>query len=248
MHGRVVETPPPKKNVAQNIRSSNQESGPGTCEDETGVLTLWSLKLVQIIIEFMSKWSWRWFTRRNASIREFKRICWDRYGSQSQCQSYFTTSGFDHESCGTRNRESLCWRGPAAKLAVSQCIPSYIHILKIHKLANRLHKTRTDKDHDRKCSVETKKMVVSLKGLVAKTNWFMMGLSLQFLLTLASAVILRSESRRTHDHSLLSQIPAPPPADPRGAGRRPGTGGPVRGLRQLAGIRWRYSTPPPQYV
>jgi hypothetical protein len=33
---------------------------------------------------------------------------------------------------------------------------------------------------------------------------------LQLLLALASAVILRSESRRTHDHILLSQIPDSP--------------------------------------
>jgi hypothetical protein len=33
---------------------------------------------------------------------------------------------------------------------------------------------------------------------------------LQFLLILASAVILRSESRRNHDHILLSQIETPP--------------------------------------
>jgi hypothetical protein len=34
----------------------------------------------------------------------------------------------------------------------------------------------------------------------------MMGLSFKFLLALASAVILRYDSRRTHDHILLSQI------------------------------------------
>jgi hypothetical protein len=37
-----------------------------------------------------------------------------------------------------------------------------------------------------------------------------MGLCLQLLLALASAVILRSESRETHDHILLSQIRGSP--------------------------------------
>jgi hypothetical protein len=49
------------------------------------------------------------------------------------------------------------------------------------------------------------------------------------LLALASAVILRSESRWTRDHILLSQI----------------RDFPFSRLR-LAGLRWRYSTPPPK--
>jgi hypothetical protein len=52
---------------------------------------------------------------------------------------------------------------------------------------------------------------------------------LQLLLALASAVILGSESRGTRDHILLSQI----------------RDFPFRGLLRLAGLRWRYSTPPP---
>jgi hypothetical protein len=52
---------------------------------------------------------------------------------------------------------------------------------------------------------------------------------LQLLLVLASAVILWSESHGTRDHILLSQI----------------RDFPFRGLLRLAGIRWRYSTPPP---
>jgi hypothetical protein len=44
------------------------------------------------------------------------------------------------------------------------------------------------------------------------------------LLALASAVILGSESRGTRDHILLSQI---------------------RDFLRLAGLRWRYSPPPP---
>jgi hypothetical protein len=55
---------------------------------------------------------------------------------------------------------------------------------------------------------------------------------LQLLLALASAVILRSESRGTRGHMLLSQIQDFP-------FRRP--------LR-LTGFRWRYSTPPPRGI
>jgi hypothetical protein len=49
------------------------------------------------------------------------------------------------------------------------------------------------------------------------------------LLALASAFILGSESRGTRDHILLSQI----------------RGFPFYLLLRLAGLRWRYSTPPP---
>jgi hypothetical protein len=52
---------------------------------------------------------------------------------------------------------------------------------------------------------------------------------LQFLLTLANAVIFWSESRRTRRHILLSHI----------------WDFPFRRLLRLAGSRWRYSTPPP---
>jgi hypothetical protein len=52
---------------------------------------------------------------------------------------------------------------------------------------------------------------------------------LQFLLALASAVILGSEFIGTRDHILLSQI----------------RDFPFRRLLRLAGLRWRYSTPPP---
>jgi hypothetical protein len=51
-------------------------------------------------------------------------------------------------------------------------------------------------------------------------------------LVLASAVILGSESRGTHDHILLSQI----------------RDFPFRRLLRLAGLRWRYSTPPPHGI
>jgi hypothetical protein len=52
---------------------------------------------------------------------------------------------------------------------------------------------------------------------------------LYMLLTLASAVFLGSESLRTRDHILLSQI----------------WDFPFRRLLRLAGSWWRYSTPPP---
>jgi hypothetical protein len=51
---------------------------------------------------------------------------------------------------------------------------------------------------------------------------------LQLLLALASAVIFESESRGTRDHILLFQI----------------RDFPFRRLLRLAGLRWRYSTPP----
>jgi hypothetical protein len=52
---------------------------------------------------------------------------------------------------------------------------------------------------------------------------------LQLLLALTSAVILGSESHGTRGHILLSQI----------------RDFPFRHLLRLAGLRWRYSTPPP---
>jgi hypothetical protein len=79
---------------------------------------------------------------------------------------------------------------------------------------------------------------------------------LQLLLSLASAVILRSESRRTRDHILLSQIRDSPNLEgevpifisPRNRVAQlyhPGTGFHFHCLLQLTGLRWRYSTPPP---
>jgi hypothetical protein len=55
---------------------------------------------------------------------------------------------------------------------------------------------------------------------------------LQMLLALASAIILGSESHETRDHVLLSQI----------------RDFPFRRLLRLAGLRWRYSTPPPSVL
>jgi hypothetical protein len=55
---------------------------------------------------------------------------------------------------------------------------------------------------------------------------------LQLLLALARAIIFGSESRGTRDHILLSQI----------------WDFPFRRLLGLAGLRWRYSTPPPHGI
>jgi hypothetical protein len=55
---------------------------------------------------------------------------------------------------------------------------------------------------------------------------------LQLLLAFASAVIFWFESRGTRDHILLSQI----------------RDFPFRRLLQFAGLRWRYSTPPPHEI
>jgi hypothetical protein len=79
------------------------------------------------------------------------------------------------------------------------------------------------------------------------------------LLTLASVVILESESLETHDHILLSQIRDSPnledqvpriyiPREHGGPVISPGTGFPSRRLLRLAGRRWGYSTPPPHGI
>jgi hypothetical protein len=65
---------------------------------------------------------------------------------------------------------------------------------------------------------------------------------LQLLLALASAVILGSESRGTHDHVLLAQIrDSPNLEDQVPYLYPPGTGFPFRRFLRLAGLRWRYS-------
>jgi hypothetical protein len=77
---------------------------------------------------------------------------------------------------------------------------------------------------------------------------------LQFLLVLASAVILRSKSRGTHDHILLFPIQDSPklggtgtriyiPQEQGGPIIPPGGVFPFLRLLRLAGLRWRYSNP-----
>jgi hypothetical protein len=79
---------------------------------------------------------------------------------------------------------------------------------------------------------------------------------LQLLLVLARAVILRSESRGTHDLILLYEVRDS--SNLKGSGHRiyipqeqgspvipTGTGFHFRRLLRLAGLRWRYSTTPP---
>jgi hypothetical protein len=78
---------------------------------------------------------------------------------------------------------------------------------------------------------------------------------LQLLLALASAVNLRSEYHKTHDHILLSQIRDSPNLELRSPylyppgtawpSYTPGTGFTLRRLLRLAGLRWRYSKTPP---
>jgi hypothetical protein len=58
------------------------------------------------------------------------------------------------------------------------------------------------------------------------------GCRLQLLLAPASAVILGCESRGTRDHILLSQV----------------RDSPILRLLGPAGLRWRYSTPPPHGI
>jgi hypothetical protein len=74
---------------------------------------------------------------------------------------------------------------------------------------------------------------------------------LQLLLVLASAIILRSESRGTRDQILLPQPGGPGPRiyipqEQGGPVIPPGTGFPFRRILRLTGLRWRYSNPPPR--
>jgi hypothetical protein len=69
------------------------------------------------------------------------------------------------------------------------------------------------------------------------------------------AVTLQSKSRRTHDHILLSDVRLPQPGEPGPCIHipqvhgdpviPPGTGFLFCRLLRLAGLRWRYSNPPP---
>jgi hypothetical protein len=78
---------------------------------------------------------------------------------------------------------------------------------------------------------------------------------LQVLLVLAIAVIIRSESRGTHDYILVSQIQDSPNLEgqisefisPRNRVDQlyPQALFPFLHLLRLVGLRWRYSTPPP---
>jgi hypothetical protein len=73
--------------------------------------------------------------------------------------------------------------------------------------------------------ITVRKLPVCWSGAISLTRGRVC--RLQLLLGLASAVILRSESRGTCDHILLSQI----------------RDFPFRRLLRLAGLRWKYSTP-----
>jgi hypothetical protein len=72
---------------------------------------------------------------------------------------------------------------------------------------------------------------------------------LQLLLGLDSAVILGSESSRTHYHFYCLRLWTPPNLE----GQvpylySPGTGFPFHRLLRLEGLRWRYSNPPPHWL
>jgi hypothetical protein len=81
-------------------------------------------------------------------------------------------------------------------------------------------------------------------------------LSLTIVLVLARAVILGSESRGDHDHiyCLIFETSQPGrpgpriyiPQDQGGPVTAQSTGLPFRRLLRLAGLRWRYSNPPPR--
>jgi hypothetical protein len=77
---------------------------------------------------------------------------------------------------------------------------------------------------------------------------------LQLLLVLASAITLMSESRGTHYYSLLPHIRDSPnprihiPQQQGGPVIPPGTGFPFCHLLRLAGLRWKYSIPPPHRI
>jgi hypothetical protein len=81
---------------------------------------------------------------------------------------------------------------------------------------------------------------------------------LQSLLVLGSVVILRSESSGTYDHITVSDSrlhqsggPGPRiyiPPEQGGLVIPPGTGFPFRRLLRLAGLLWRYSSPPPHWI
>jgi hypothetical protein len=83
-------------------------------------------------------------------------------------------------------------------------------------------------------------------------------LLLQLLLGPARAVTLGSKSRRNHGHILQSHLRLPQPGGPgsriyipqeqSGPVIPPGTGFSFCHLLRLAGLRWRYSNPPPQGV
>jgi hypothetical protein len=81
------------------------------------------------------------------------------------------------------------------------------------------------------------------------TREWICNLLVQLLLGLARAVALGSQSRRTHDHIFFVLFETPPTWKAR-LGELysvipPGTGLPFRRFLRFAGLRWRYSNPPP---
>jgi hypothetical protein len=76
-------------------------------------------------------------------------------------------------------------------------------------------------------SITVRQLLIFLCGALSLTRGRVC--RLQLLLALTSVDIFRSDSHGTRDHNLLSQI----------------RDFPFRRLLWLAGLRWRYSTPPP---
>jgi hypothetical protein len=83
-------------------------------------------------------------------------------------------------------------------------------------------------------------------------------MTVQLLLGFARSVTLRSKSRRTHGHILLSHLRLPQPGGPglriyipqeqAGPVILPGTVLPSCRLLRLAELRWSYSNPPPHWL
>jgi hypothetical protein len=102
--------------------------------------------------------------------------------------------------------------------------------------------------YDRICST-VRQLRVCWRGALSLTRERVC--HLQLLLILASAIILRSESRGTRDHILLTQIRDCPTVEGQEQSVPvipPGTGFPFRRVLRLAGLRWSYSNPPPRGV
>jgi hypothetical protein len=118
-------------------------------------------------------------------------------------------------------------------------------------LNTRQHKHRIN-THRHRCLEWDSSPVHALDRTATVTGYATDLLTTKLLLVLASRVFFGFESNGTHDHILLSQIRESPNLErqvpvfryPPGTGW-PGTGFPFRRLLRLAGILWRYSTPPP---
>jgi hypothetical protein len=95
-------------------------------------------------------------------------------------------------------------------------------------------------------------------GASSLTRGRVCNLLVRLLLGLARALTLGTKSHRTHNHTLLSRLRLPKPGgqgpliyipqEQGGPVIPPGSGFPFCRLLRLAGLRWRYSIPPPHGV